>query len=195
MTILQGLKMIDRAGLPHPEWEFVRSSKDLKRFTNIKDYVGWTIRTVEMKNGAWKNLYVNWLPKKQVPATVDKLQNKQKGDALFVTYPSWNWKKGGTILIEKDRVVIEAVKGAVVDLMRHGKVEVSYWYRKGTLTHTDGNTKLLTAVERKTILQAVKKIKKKDVILEWGITTQGKFIFYRIEDIREAGKLLLEKYL
>lgn len=33
-----------------------------------------------------------------------------------------------------------------------------------------------------------------NIILEWGVTTQDKFIFYRIEDIREAARLLLEKY-
>lgn len=194
MTILQGLKIIDRAGLPHPEWEFVRSSKDLKNFPNIKDYVGWTIRTVEVKNAPWKNLYVNWLSKSKVPAKVDELQKKQKGKALFVTYPSWKWRKGGTVLIEKDRVVIEVVKGAIVDLMRHGKVDASYFYQKGKLVDTTGNAKLLTPTERTKILQASKKIKKKDIILEWGITTQEKFIFYRIEDIHEAAKLLLKKY-
>ena len=194
MTILQGLKIIDRAGLPHPEWEFVRSSQDLKNLSNVKDYVGWTIRTVEVKNALWKNLYVNWLSKKQVPSKVDELQKKQKGKALFVTYPSWKWRKGGTILIEKTRVVIEAKRGSIVDLMRHGKVEASYYYQKGELVDTIGNSTLLTPAERTEILQASKKIKKKDIILEWGITTQGKFIFYRIEDIHEAAKLLLKKY-
>ena len=170
MTILQGLKIIDKAGLPHPEWEFVRSSQDLKDFPNIKDYVGWTIRTVEVKNAPWKNLYVNWLSKKQVPAKIDALQKKHRGKALFVTYPSWKWQKGGTILIEKDRVVIEAVKGAIVDLMRHGKVDASYFYQKGKLIDTTGNSKLLTPAERITILQASKKIKKKYISQEWGIT-------------------------
>jgi len=194
MTILQGLRIIDQAGLPHPEWEFVRNSKDLKKFPKIKDYAGWTIRTVEVKNGPWKNLYANWLPKKKVLPRIDELQKEQRGRALFVVYPSWKWKKGGTILIEKDRVVTEAVKGQIEDLMRRGRVDASYFYRKGRLMHATGNKSFLTASEKRKILQASRKLKLKDVILEWGVTTQDKFIFYRIENIREAAKLLLEKY-
>ncbi|MFH1235367.1 MAG: hypothetical protein V1685_00310 [Parcubacteria group bacterium] len=204
MTILQGLKIIDRAELPHPEWEFVRTSKDLlprqgrlgyKRFPKIKDYVGWTIRTVDIINGPWENLYVNRLPKKQVPGKVDEFQKRLRGRALFVIYPSWKWKRAGTLLIEKDRVVIEAIRGAIVDLMRHGKVEGAYYFNTALkLVSTVGDARVITLTERKKILQAVRKIRQKNVILEWGITTQNKFIFYRIEDIREAGKLLLKKY-
>lgn len=195
MTILEGLKIIDGAGLPHPEWEFVRSSKDLINFLKIKDYCGWTIRTVEVKNGPWKNLYVNWLPRKQVPTKIDELQKKQNSRALFVIYPSWRWKKAGGILIEKNRVIIEAKKGSIADLMRYGKVGARYVYQKEKLISVDGDRKLLKPVERRKILQAPKRIKMQNIILEWAITSQNKFIFYRIEKIKEAAKLLLEKYL
>ncbi len=194
MTICQGLKLIDKAGLPHPEWEFVKSSKDLDKFYKIKDYVGWTIRTVDIKGAEWNNLYINWLIKDKVPAQIDKFQNQQKGKTVFVVYPSWKWKKGGTILIEKNSEIIEAVEGEIVNLMRHGKIDASYYYKNKKLFQVIGEKKFLTSRERRKILLA-RKMNKKNIILEWGITTRGKFIFYRIEDIREAGKLLLEKYL
>ncbi|MDD5040003.1 MAG: hypothetical protein PHY34_02530 [Patescibacteria group bacterium] len=195
MTILHGLQLIDRAKLPHPEWEFVRTSRDLEKFFGIKDYVGWTIRTVAVTKGAWKNVYTNWLPKNQVPSTIDKFQKQLGGRALFVVYPSWKWKRAGTLLIEKHRAVIETVKGAVVDLMRHGKVDAAYYYdAKLRLASTVGDRATLTPGQRTTVLQAVRKLALKNVILEWGITTQDKFIFYRIEGIREAGRLLLKKY-
>ena len=79
MTILQGLKIIDRANLPHPEREFVQSSRDLEEFPKIKDYVGWTIRTIEIKNGPWKNLYVNWLPKNEMPVELQQEMEEKKG--------------------------------------------------------------------------------------------------------------------
>ncbi|MDP3244550.1 MAG: hypothetical protein Q8M83_02725 [bacterium] len=194
MTILQGLKLIDRAGLPHPKWEFVKTSKDLKNFFEIQDYVGWTIRTVEVKNGPWKNLYVNWLDKKQVPAKIDELQKQQKNKAVFVVYPSWRCKKSGTILIDKDRTVIEATKGVIVDLMRYGKVTVRYSYKNGKMAQADGNKDFLTSAQRGRILQAGKKLKKKGIILEWAISQRNEFIFYRIESVREAARLLLKKY-
>jgi hypothetical protein len=194
MDIYQGLKIIDDANLLHPEWEFVRSSKDLKKYFKIKDYCGWTVRTVKVTGASWENLYVNWLPKKQVPAKIDELQKKHKGKALFVIYPSWKWKKGGTVLIEKDRTVIEAAKGSIVDLMRYGKVDASYSYQRGKLVSSTGKKQLLTSTEQKKILLAEKKLKQREIILEWGITTQNKFIFYRIETLKDAARLLMEKY-
>ena len=195
MTILKGLKMIDQAGLPHPEWEFVETSQDLKRFPEIKDYVGWTIRTVHIKNGSWKNLYVNWLPKKQVPQKIDTLQKQHQNSAIFVVYPSWKWKRGGTLLVENNRVIIETVKGPVVELMRHGRVDAHYHYQRGRLVDSQGPRNFLTVTDRKKILEATRRIKEKDIILEWAITTQNRFIFYRIEKIKDAGKLLKIKYL
>lgn len=194
MTILQGLKTIDRARLPHPEWEFVFSSKDLKKFSKTKDHEGWTIRTVDIKNSPWKNLYVNWLLKDKVPSRIDELQEKQNGKATFVVYPSWKWKKSGTILIEKDRIIIEATKGAIINLMRYGRIEASYFFEKGKLVNSTGNVKFLKLHERKKILQAPARIKEKNIILEWAITRRDEFVFYRIEDIGEAAKLLLKKY-
>lgn len=194
MNIYQGLTRIDKAGLPHPEWEFVETSKDLKKYFKIKDYCGWTIRTVKVTGAPWNNLYVNWLPKKQVPEKIDELQKEHKGKAVFVIYPSWKWKKSGTLLIEKDRTVIEAAKGPIVDLMRHGKLDASCIYKNGKLLESNGNKKLLTSEERKKVLHAGKKLKQKEIILEWGITTQNKFIFYRIETLKDAARLLMEKY-
>ncbi|MBU0598133.1 hypothetical protein KKF61_04010 [Patescibacteria group bacterium] len=193
MTIYKGLKTIDKNGLPHPTWQFVSSAKEIKNLARIKDYVGWTIRTVKV-NGPWVNHYANCVVKKDVPTTVDKLQVRHKNKALFVIYPSWKWKKGGTVLIEKNRVIIEARRGAIEDLMRYGNVEVSYIFQQGKLLHTAGDEKLLTHSELRKILKAQKKLSMKNVILEWGITTQGKFIFYRIEDIKEAARLLIKKY-
>lgn len=194
MTIFEGLTIIDRAKLPHPEWEFVHSSKDLKKFPKTKDYVGWTIRTIDIKGGKWQNMYVNWLPKKQVPKKIDEFQKKLHGKATFIIYPSWKWRIGGTVIIEKKRVVIESVCGAIVNLMRHGKVDASYFYERGKLVSYTGNKQLLSAAERRKILQASSKLSSKNIMLEWAITTRNTFIFYRIENIKEAAKLLLKKY-
>ncbi|MBU0613379.1 hypothetical protein KKB10_05220 [Patescibacteria group bacterium] len=113
---------------------------------------------------------------------------------MFVIYPSWKWKKGGTVLIERNRTVIESANGSIVDLMRYGKVDASYFYEQGKLISSSGKKKLLSSDERKKILQAERRIKQKEIILEWGITTQNKFIFYRIETLKDAAKLLIKKY-
>ena len=194
MTILQGLKLIDHYNLPHPEWEFVKNSKALKKFYKIKDYVGWTIRTVAVEKGPWRNLYVNWLPKKQVLGKIDEFKRQQKGKALFVVYPSWQWKKGGTILKEKGRTIIEAVKGEIVNLMRKGKINASYIYNCNHLDSFTGQKNFLSFMELRKIQQAASKLNTDRVILEWAISTQNKFIIYRLEKIQEAAKLLMKKY-
>jgi len=193
MTIYQGLQLLEQYRLPHPEWEFVMTSADLKHFYHIRDYVGWTIRTVEIRQGKWRNLYLNWIPKREVPDRLDELQHTQQGKALFVVYPSWKWRKGGTLLLEKNREIIEVVRGGVEKLMREGKIDASYIYQKGIISERIGNSLILTPSDRKSILTA-RKVKRKGLIFEWVITTQGKFIFYRVEDISEAAKLLIIKY-
>lgn len=200
MTIFQGLLLIDKLGLPHPEWEFVKTSEDLKKFFKIKDYVGWTIRTVKVnRKRNFKNLYSNWLKKNKVPQTIDNFGKEFRGKATFVIYPSWRWKKGGTLLIDKKRVVIEAKKGSIEELARSGDIAVGYLYnQKFKLIDFWGKKNFLNPRERKRILTAAFKILnqkiKGEFIFEWAITTQNKFIFYKVENLKESAQRLLKKY-
>ena len=84
-------------------------------------------------------------------------------------------------------------------LVREGKVDCQYIYNyKLQLIDFLGEKNFLSPGEKKIILAAISKIKKlgigKGFILEWGISTQDKFIFYKIEKIQEAAKRLLKKY-
>ena len=47
--------------------------------------------------------------------------------------PSWKWKKGGTVLIELNKTMIEVVNGKIEKLMRGGKIGASYTYQQGKL--------------------------------------------------------------
>lgn len=192
MKLYQGLLKIEKLKLPHPIWQFIKSGDGLVNMEKIDSYAGWTIRTVKISKGLYKNLYVNWLPLKKVKKKVDEFQEQLKDRGLFVVYPSWRWQMGGTLLIEKDRQIVEAIKGEIVDLARHGINQSCYIFKKGRLIEVTGKRLL----DKKVLIQIKKAIKvlNKDTYLEWAVTTQGKFIFYRMNDLRSEAKHLINKY-
>lgn len=194
MTFYDGLKLIQRLQLPHPTWQFVRQGRELKNLERISAYAGWTIRTAEVRGAAYKNLYVNWLPRAQVAPMVDKFQRQLRGQGVFVLYPSWKWRKGGAVIVEPKQVMIEAVRGAIVDLARHGRVDVRYIYQRGKLVSVEGKRNFLNSRDLKHLLAAAKKLKSNSYYFEWAVSTQGKFIIYRLRDLASEGKALLAKY-
>ncbi len=194
MTFYDGLKLIDKLKLPHPDWQFVRQGSQLKRLARIPAYAGWTIRTAAVRGAAYQNLYVNWLARARVVAAVDKFQRRLRGRGIFVVYPSWRWRKGGAVLVEPDQMVIEAVKGAVVDLARHGRVDVRYVIRRGRVVTVDGQRRFLTIAELAEIKQPARLLPRGSYYLEWGVSTRGQFIFYRLTDLATEGRALLKKY-
>lgn|SRR3989338_6303873 len=197
MNLIKNFKLIDQWDLARPDWEFVKSSSGLKKFAGIKDYCGWTIRVLYTKPGSFrKPIYVNWLPKSRVKGKIDQFAKQAKKDYVIVVYPSWKLFKSGTLLIDKDRIVVEACRGSIDNLMRHGLCELRLTYdNRRRLINAWGKLKFLSASEKKKILSAMGKVKKKGLILEWAVGQRGEFIFQKLEDVKQAGKLLLKKYL
>ncbi len=193
MKLHQGLLKIDKLGLPHPEWQFVKYGKDLSNLKKISAYAGWTIRTMAVTGGQYKNIYANWLPRSQVIKKVDDFQKQLKGRGLFVVYPSWRWSVGGTLLIEKNQQTIEATKGSIVDLTRRGINECCYIFKKGKVESITGK-KMLTKKLLNNLRPAIVGLNRGNYYLEWAVSTQGKFIFYRLNDLKSEAKLLLSKY-
>ncbi|MFA4873527.1 MAG: hypothetical protein WC659_06410 [Patescibacteria group bacterium] len=195
MTILQGLRLIERYGLPHPEWQFVRYSAELK-IGHIRDYVGWTIRTAALIDSKkkWTNVFVNWVSKRDVPVKLDELQSQQRGEAIFVVYPSWKWKKAGAVMSEGMRVTVEGVNGSIGDLSRKGRMHAQFVYHRHQLNHTHGDQTFFTPSEKKIIQSACERFAGKDIIAEFAVTTRNKLVFYRLERVEEAVKLLIKKY-
>ncbi|OGL78079.1 hypothetical protein A3J43_04145 [Candidatus Uhrbacteria bacterium RIFCSPHIGHO2_12_FULL_54_23] len=173
----------------------MKFSDELK-IGRIRDYVGWTIRTAALTNPhkLWKNVFDNWVLKKNVGKVVDELQEQQEGDAVFVVYPSWKWEKAGAILSEGTRVTVEGVRGSINDLSRQGTVDARFSYHYRDLQHTHGDKKFFSPAEKKVIAYACGQVMGKNLITEFAVTTQNKLIFFRLEKIEEAAKLLLEKY-
>ena len=140
-------------------------------------------------------IYTNWLAKDKVLAKVDQFSKKAKKDFVIAVYPSWKLYKSGTLLIEPKRIIIEACKGHVAELMREGNCQLRLIYSSDKkLKESSGDGKFLNSNERQKILKSTNKISRKNIILEWAIGQEKEFIFYKLEDLKEAGKKLLEKY-
>lgn len=195
MNVAANVLQMDKWGIPHPDWEFVQSSSDLKRHDKIKDYCGWTIRVFWKTDQFQKPLYANWVSKKDVPGIIDELATKAKKDFVIVTYPSWIPKKSGTLLIEKRRIIIESCKGMITRLMRDGICDAGYQISPASrILSSWGDKSFLNIKERKQVIDSINKIPSKNIILEWAIGKQKEFIFYKMESVKNAGKALVEKY-
>lgn len=191
---MAGLKLIAKYKLPHPDWQFVRRGNELKNLNKASAPVGWTVRTVAVQGAPFKDIYVNRLIKSKVAVTVDQFQRKLRGRGWLAVYPSWNWCKCGTLLIETRQVVIEAVKGEINDLTRRGRVDSRYIFKKGKLVLAVGDKKLLTKKDLEQIKKPIKVLPRGSYYLEWVITTNHKFIFYYANGLAAEGRVLLDKY-
>ena len=188
--------LIDEWGLPHSEWELVKTSGDLNKFHKIKDYCGWTIKTLSLKYvGYRKPAYANWVEKKLVPQKVDEFAKKLNRDHIISVFPSVKISKNGTLFIGKNRIIIEACSSGMRKLMRKGECEIRLIYDMAmNLKDCWGNPNFFTAEEKQKILSSINKIRKKEVILEWIIGQRNEFIFYKLESLKQSGEILIKKY-
>ncbi|MFZ5391012.1 MAG: hypothetical protein ACOZAJ_01930, partial [Patescibacteria group bacterium] len=154
MDLQQGLKLIEELKLPHPDWRFVTDKKDLEGLSKVLAYAGWTIRTIKVLKGNYKNYYANWLSLKRLSSTLVDFQKKLKHKGLFIVYPSWRWRKGGTLLVDKQGFIVEATKGQIADLARHGQVQARYTGQLGKNLRLRYGQNIISRLERKHLNQA-----------------------------------------
>mgnify|MGYP001859032574 CR=1 FL=1 len=93
---------------------------------------------------------------------------------IVVFYPYFIAEKSGTLLVNKDKVIIEAVHDDLWNLVTHGERDVSITYKEDSREY-NGNRDFLSDTEQKNILSHVPEIKRtfrnelfsKDILLEW----------------------------
>jgi len=198
ISLTKSLLKLHELQIPHPRWEFVQSPEELKRYYNLRDYCGWTIRSLleakEHPDG--KPFHVNWVYKPDVPRRIEEFRQSLDGKGWFVVYPSWKWNAGGTLLLDNKQLVIEAVKGAIYNLLKGVRRDVTLIHdRESKQTLFTKGEKELVPIEVKTkLFETADKLRDDNYILEWAITTENKLIFYNLELLKDAQKRLLDKY-
>lgn len=121
------------------------------------------------------------LPRKiGIPATdavefADNLLLKMHDKGIVIYYPYFLAKKSGTLDVHKNRIIIEAVKGDLWNLVTYSDRDVTIQIIENEMLF-DGNKNFLTEAEINNLLSNVAQIRKsfrddllegKSVLLEW----------------------------
>jgi hypothetical protein len=191
MNKLQGLIEIEKLGLPHPKWEFVKNSSELKYIGEEDEYVGWTVRTCLDKGGDEFNLpHANWLKKEEILNAIENFKKKIKEEATFIVYPSWEFVKGANIMFTKNEIIIEAVKGRLHKLLYGGSPDLNIVFSR-TKPPVElvwqGDKGVISDSEYKHLLELNEKVFG-NKIFQWSHTTNGKYLFHDLRELKEVKK-------
>lgn len=98
----------------------------------------------------------------------DSLLKKMGNNGMVIYYPYFVAKKSGTIEVSRNRIVIEAVKEDLWNLVTYSDHEVTIIYHDNEESECMGNKDFLNDNEKKQLLKYVPEVKKifKDDLLE-----------------------------
>jgi len=168
MNKLMGFYELREMSLPSIPWK--EYTPDVELDPNIL----WTIRTAVYKG---KDLN---LPRK---VGVDSIKAKRFGDKIYnelidigmvIYYPYFVAKKSGNLNVYQNKVVIEAVKNDLWNLVSLSDREVTIIINEGI--HYNGNAEFLEKEEIKSLMNHVPEIRKlfrselisgENILLEW----------------------------
>lgn len=178
-----GLKLIELHGLPHPDWRFVSTHMPAAAspWTSAPD--GWTIRCAPTK------FYATGLPSRHrlrfvdISAALASFAKAANSVDAFVVYPSWEFDRSGCVLIQGDRLMIEAVRGDIAPLLAGSRtpdctMAFSRTFGPTRFDDDKGRGALLHPNELRCIWKAMRRIESADVTLEWTITQRGALYFH-----------------
>lgn len=196
MNKLQGFYELKSSGLPTVPW--MEFKKGLKLDGNIL----WTIRSA-----IWEGNDLN-LPRK-VGVTADEAEKfaeeliKTLGeDSLIIYYPYFIAEKSGVLEVADHRMVIEAAKDDLWNLVTFNKVDVSIYFDSQLNMSYTGDRNFLNPSEVEEIIKFSEIVKRKykeilldsrSVFLEWSFAFESninkepigrrKLIFYELRSV------------
>ena len=178
----EGLLKIDLYNIPHPDWIFISSEKDIPINPKIDAPFGWTIRSCPKRNYAFKLPCKNKIDYKQVVYFWKKF-NDETGNDQYIIYPSWEFKFSGGMILTFNELVVEVINGNIASLLEGIKTPDSVYYSTGpyfnTLIHKRGDEDLISLYFKKIFLRTGNKIFVNNyTVLEWSITSQGNIYFH-----------------
>lgn len=106
----------------------------------------------------------------------DKLLKKLDDKGIVIYYPYFIAKKSGTLEVQSNRVVVEAVKDDLWNLVTYSDCEVTVIYDNDKEPYYKGNREFLEEKEKQQLLKHVPEIRKlfrddlldgKSALLEW----------------------------
>lgn len=166
-----GFYELREMNIPSIQWN------QYSKVTKLNRDILWTVRTAVHKGNDLN------LPRK-IGVTADEaekfanqMSEKLRNKGIIIYYPYFIANKSGTLNIFLDKIIIEAVKEDLWNLVDYHEREVTIFINNER-TEKIGNSDFLNDVEIQMILQHVNKIKKvfrddliegKSALLEWSI--------------------------
>ena len=170
MNKLMGFLELREMRLPSIPWKQYTGSEKLD------DSYLWTIRSavyrgndLNLPRSVGKNA-------KESKRFADALLKRINDNGMVIYYPYFIAKKSGTLQVQRDRIVVEAVKDDLWNLVTYSDCEVTVIYDNSQEPQYIGNKDFLDEEEKQQLLKHVPEIRKlfrddllqgKSALLEW----------------------------
>ncbi|MCC8089529.1 MAG: hypothetical protein LIO79_09780 [Rikenellaceae bacterium] len=171
MNKLMGFFELNEMNLPSIPW---------KEYTGkevLASDVLWTIRSAVYQGNDLNLPRLVGVKSKEATEFGDDLLKKLKNKGIVIYYPFFFARKSGNLEVRSDRIIIEAVKGDLWNMVTYSSRDVTIQYTPDE-TLVNGNQDFLTEKEQALILKYVKEVRNKfrddllegkSVLLEWSL--------------------------
>jgi len=173
------MNKLKELGLPVPDFEVVKNPDEIRWTDKKNEYCGWVIRgSADKERGFSMNCYALYVPKNEVKKKLDELIKKYGNkEVSYIIYAAWKMKKGGNLMILKDKIILEAVNG-IFEPNKTPELHMVFMKRENglpVLQKVVGNKDLLSHKELLEVLELYRKAKINNVVFEWSFNDRGKF--------------------
>lgn len=179
-----GLLQIDKFGLQHPQWVFVKLPNQIPTQPWANAPVGWTVRCCPEDSYEFGLPSKHMLQFSELQSVVYEFSEYITMNVRFVIYPSWEFDVSGCCLMEHGWLTVEAVKGDIAPLLR-GQVNPDVvWKSEGPFfqkfDRVRGNNELLSVQDQQVLLVSCRKLNvaSATLVLEWTKTLSGEILFH-----------------
>ena len=195
MNKLMGFFELREMNLPSVPW---------KRYTGIEEFsiqYLWTIRSAVYRGNDLNLPRLVGKTAEEAKIFADKLLSKIQDRGMVIYYPYFIANKSGTLCVGNDKVIIEAVKDDLWNLVTYSEREVTI-IAGSSGVQTIGNKQFLSDEELQEIKRYIPEVKRifrndilegKDVLLEWSFAVtcdqdrkkigDEKLLFYEVRTI------------
>lgn len=169
MNKLQGFYELQRLGIPTVPWE------EFKDNTKLSDELLWTVRSAVLYGDDFDLPRAIGVDSKTAMIKYKEFYSGLTKNDLVIYYPYFIADKSGVVLFYKDRVIIEACKEDLWNLVTNGKCEVTYEFvnnEKKSIGSSDflNEEEINELIKYNTLIRKKYKdylIEGKAVLLEW----------------------------
>lgn len=141
----------------------------------LQEDILWTIRSAVFKGNDLNLPRLVGANSKEAKDFANKLLVSLSGNGIVIFYPYFIANKSGTLEVRQDKVIIEAVKNDLWNMVTLSSRDVTIQI-ENSIEAIDGDEKFLESREKEELLSTVKEIKKsfrgnllegQSILLEW----------------------------